>query len=259
MDPVSLKHYHEHEFDPKHLLNTYVLPETDKTLHEEIILFPMKTLQSLLSSGKIAGKTLIDFSSGPNVSHLLTICDYFSDIIVLEPNDLCMREMEKWRKGEEESFDWSHLSEHFPELKGDRKKWMEKEETLRRKINNMMICDLSKDESLPLLKADCLMSLYLIGHTSKDKEAYRKIIKKLSSFLNVGGHLLLVGAFNAKHFFIGEDKYHSLIMDEEFFRKALEDGGFIIENLEKLDSKVTSDLAKYDQLFLASAKKVKEV
>ncbi|KAG8584634.1 hypothetical protein GDO81_004699 [Engystomops pustulosus] len=120
MDPGSLKHYHEHEFDPQDLLNDFALPDTDKTLHEEIFLFPMKTLQTLTSSGKIAGKTLIDFSSGPVISHLLPICDYFSDVIILETNDFCMREMEKWRKKEEEAFDWSHLLEHFSELEGDR-------------------------------------------------------------------------------------------------------------------------------------------
>ncbi|XP_072000676.1 nicotinamide N-methyltransferase-like isoform X1 [Engystomops pustulosus] len=261
MDPGSLKHYHEHEFDPQDLLNDFALPDTDKTLHEEIFLFPMKTLQTLTSSGKIAGKTLIDFSSGPVISHLLPIFDYFSDVIILETNDFCMREMEKWRKKEEEAFDWSHLLEHFSELEGDSKKWIEKEETLRRKIKNMMICDLSKQdppESLALPKADCLMSFYLLSHICKDKEAYSEIIKHVSCFLNVGGYLILAGAFNVKYFSIGEHKYHSLTMDEEYLRKALEDGGFYIENLEKLDSKLSSSLNKYDQVFLASAVKVRE-
>ncbi|KAG8574694.1 hypothetical protein GDO81_009278 [Engystomops pustulosus] len=261
MDSCSFKYYHEHEYDPNDVQNIFAVPDADKILHEEIVKFPLKILQSLVSSGKIAGKTLIDFSTGPIIPHLLAICDYFSDIIVLEPNDFCMREMEKWQNGEEESCDWSNISDCFPELEGDRDKWIKKEETLKSKIKNV-IFDLSKDdpsESLALSKADSLTSFYLLGQTSKDKEAYRKNLRKLSSRLRLGGHLILTGTFNVKHFSIGEEKYHSLNIDKDFLRKSLEDAGFNIEMFETLDSKVTSHLAKYDQIFVACAQKVKEV
>ncbi|KAM3924708.1 nicotinamide N-methyltransferase-like [Leptodactylus fuscus] len=256
------KHYHVHEFDAKTLLNTYTHPGMDETLYNEVTVFPMRTLQKLLSSGKISGTTLIDFSTGPNLSHLLTICDYFTDIILLEPNYFCIVEVEKWQNGEEEAIDYSHLSENFPEMKGDRKMWTEKEETLKRKIKYIMRCDLKKKnptEPFHLPKADCLMTLYLIGHSSKDKEAYCENLRKLSSLINVGGRLLLVGSFNIQFFTIGGDKFHSLTIDEDFLRTALTDGGFTVEHLETLDSKVTSGIAKYDCLFLACALKIREV
>ncbi|KAG8574688.1 hypothetical protein GDO81_009274 [Engystomops pustulosus] len=257
MDPVSHKVYHEHEFDPKVLLTIYCSPGTDRTIYEEVTIFPMQTLQGLMSSGKITGNTLIDFSTGPNISHLLSVCDYFTEIIILETNDFSLTHAEKWWKGEEETFDWSHLSDVCSE--GDRKKWMEKEDTLRRKIKYIMKFDLSKEDPSVFSKANCVTSFYLLSHISKDREAYSKNIRKLASMLDIGGLLFLGGSFNVKYFSIGEHTFHSLPIDEEFIRKALEDAGFSIEHIEKLDSKVVSKTVKYDQIFLACAVKVKEI
>ncbi|XP_075131901.1 nicotinamide N-methyltransferase-like [Leptodactylus fuscus] len=215
-----------------------------------------------ISTGKISGATLIDFSTGPMLSHLLAICDHFTDIILMEPNDISIMEVEKWKNGEEEALDWSHLSEYFPEMKGDRNTWIKKEETLKRKIRKIMRWDLNKKnptDPFSVPKADCLMTFYLIGQSSKDMEAYCENLRKLSSLINVGGRLLLVGTFNLQVFTIGGDKFHSLTIDEDFLRTALTDGGFTVEHLETLDSKVTSAIAKYDHVYFACALKIRNV
>ncbi|KAM3924248.1 indolethylamine N-methyltransferase-like [Leptodactylus fuscus] len=261
MDPVSYNHYDLDEFDPKELLTTYCHPGCDETLYEEMTLFPMRTLQLLVAEGKISGTTLIDFSTGPIIFPLLALSDHFSDIILLKPNYFCIVEVEKWQNGEEESFDWSHLSEYFTKLEDDRNK-IKEEESLKKNIKYIMRCDMKKENPTSpfvLPKADCLTTFYLLQNVSKDKETFYENLKKISSLLRVGGRLLLVGLFNAKRFTIGGDKFHFLTFDEDFLRKTLTEAGFIIESLEKIDSKVTSGIAKYDQVYFACALKIREV
>ncbi|XP_072005022.1 indolethylamine N-methyltransferase-like [Engystomops pustulosus] len=258
MDPSSLKLYYVDDFDPRDIITTYGSPDSDAALYEEMTVFPLKAVQRLVSSGTITGNILTDLSSGPLIAHLIPMAEYFRDIVLMKPNYFCLHEMEKWQFGEEDSFNWSHLSE----LENDRNKWIEKEECTKSKIRNIMKCDLSKQNPIDpfvLSKADCMTCFFSLGENSIDRATYCENIRRLSSLLNVGGHLILSGLFNVKYFSIGEDKFHSLCIDEEFFRKVMADAGFIVEHLEKLDSKASSDKAKYDQVFLASAVKDREV
>ncbi|KAG8542657.1 hypothetical protein GDO81_026317 [Engystomops pustulosus] len=120
MDSGSYKCYHADEFDPKDHLATYCSPDSDKTLFEELFIFPMSVFQRWQSSGNFKLGSLIDFSSGPLVFHLFAISDYVTSITILETNDFCVKEMERWINKEEEAFDWSHFIEAFPEVEGDR-------------------------------------------------------------------------------------------------------------------------------------------
>ncbi|XP_075047516.1 nicotinamide N-methyltransferase-like [Mixophyes fleayi] len=262
MDPSCLKYYHVHEFDAKDILGTYCSPTTERTLLEEMVVFPMKELQKLQASGTFRGGLLIDFSIGPIIFHLLPICDVFKAITVLETNDFCIKELESWINKEEEAFDWSHLSEVFPEMEGNSEKWMEKEETLRRKMKQIMKCDLSQEnptQPFVLEKADCLLSVYLLQKISKDKDTYRRNLKKLSSMIKVGGHLILLGGFNSQYFSVGDHKLHSLTFEEDFVREAVVDTGFTIEDLQILNSNVCSDIIIYGNIWFLRALKVREV
>ncbi|XP_040282208.1 nicotinamide N-methyltransferase-like [Bufo bufo] len=262
MDPDCHKHYHVHEYNPKALLTTYFSPDLDKTLYEHITLFPIRTLLKLVSSGKISGTTLIDYSAGPFICHLVPICKYFKEIILLEENDCSIKETENWWHGKEEAFDWSHISDCFTGLEADSENWIEKEESLKCKIRYILKCDLSKEnptDPVVLPKADCLMSFFCIQNISKDKKSFCENMRKFSTFLNVGGHLLMLGAFNEKFFTIGEHRFYTLSYDEVFLRETVEDTGFTIEHVEILDSRVANDITEYDQLYLISAIKVKEV
>ncbi|XP_063798010.1 nicotinamide N-methyltransferase-like [Pseudophryne corroboree] len=262
MDPSSVKFYHTHEFDAKTILEKYFSTTTDEKIFREIVLFPLRSLQKLQASGNIKGGILIDFSTGPSLSHLFPICEDFHDITLLETNDFCIKELESWINKEEEAFDWCHLAEFHPELEGYSEKWMEKEESLRRNIKHIVKCDLDKEnpaDPFVLEKADCLITVYILHHISEDKDSYRKNLIKLSSMIKVGGHLIIVGGFNATFFSIGQHKYHALNIDEDYVRKVIADVGFTIEHLQTLESKLCHDDVTYDHLYVLTARKVKEV
>ncbi|MEE6484732.1 hypothetical protein FKM82_013999 [Ascaphus truei] len=140
--------------------------------------------------------------------------------------------------------------------------WPGKEDKARRAVKRIVKCDLTKDnplEPVVLPQMDCLLSIIVLQVVSKDHQAFCNNLKKLASMLKTGGHILLVGSYNSSCYMIGEHKFFCLSFDEGFIREAVCDAGFIIENLEALPTKKTSNLADYDHIVFMIALKEREV
>ncbi|MEE6522485.1 hypothetical protein FKM82_021046 [Ascaphus truei] len=140
--------------------------------------------------------------------------------------------------------------------------WEGKEDKARRAVKRVVKCDLSKDnplEPVVLPQMDCLLSIAVLQVVSKNHQAYRSNLKKLASMLKTGGHMLLMGSYNQSCYMVGEHKFFSLSYDEEFIREAVCDAGFIIENLEALPTKKTSNLTDYDHITFMIACKERDV
>ncbi|MEE6484717.1 hypothetical protein FKM82_013986 [Ascaphus truei] len=261
MDSSLHKHYHDDEFDPRLYIETYFNSENNDTF-DEVVEYPIKQLFKTFSSGRVRGETLLDVSAGPLAFHLLTACDYFKEINVIEFTDANIREFEMWRNKEPGAADWSHAAKFICELEGKSEEWEGKEDKARRAVKRVVKCDLTKDnplEPVVLPQVDCLLSMYVLLVVSKDHQAYRSNLKKLASMLKTGGYMLLVGSYNTSYYMIGEHKFFTLSWDEEFIREAVCDAGFIIENLEELPTKKTSNFSDYTHIIFLVARKEKEV
>ncbi|XP_053308960.1 nicotinamide N-methyltransferase-like [Spea bombifrons] len=260
MDSTPLKHYHLHPCDPKHFFDTYFSPKTDELLLEEAVINPMSYLHKELVSGHIKGEMLVDISIGPAMYQLITVCEFFKEITLLELNDLCISEMEKWINNHEEAFDWSHASTYMMDPEGRSVGWKEKEELLRGKIKRILKCDFSKDnptDPIVLPKADCLICMWILDVISIDKDAYISNLRKISSLLKPGGRLVLVTDINVKHFMIGEHKYNILTFDEEFLKSAIKNEGYIIETYETQTRKASYDVIDHEKVAFITALKQK--
>ncbi|XP_063291718.1 indolethylamine N-methyltransferase-like [Pelobates fuscus] len=261
MDPSSPKYYHKDHVDPKNLYDTYVCATADKKHMDELLLFPLKVISSVVKSGCLRGNTLIDISIGSLIFHLLPLCKYFKDITILEFNEHCLKELKKWLNKEEDALDWSHAAKFAAELEGNSEKWVEKEDDLRRCIKGILPCDFTKEnptDPVVLPKADCVINLYVLGGVSKDLDSYRHNLMTISSMLKLGGHLLLIGGFNASYYKVSGHKYHILNFSEEELRTILKDCGFSIERMEMMESKIRSDIVYYHHVFFACAVKIRE-
>ncbi|XP_053310822.1 nicotinamide N-methyltransferase-like [Spea bombifrons] len=235
-------------------------PELDRQVLEEVVVNTMKYLHKVQALGHMNGDLLIDISISPAVFHLVAICECFKEITILEFNDFCISELKKWVNSHEEAYDWSHVSMFLTDLEGKSGWWQEKENVLKRKINHIAKCDLSKDnptDPLVLPKADCITSGYLLDVVSKDKNEYMSNLRKISSLLKPGGRLILLAAINMSYYKIGEHKYASLSYDEEFLRTALKREDFTIEYYEVQVKKSLTDFNDHEKAVFISALKQK--
>ncbi|XP_075462674.1 indolethylamine N-methyltransferase-like [Ascaphus truei] len=261
MDSSLHKHYHDEEFDPRRFIETYCY-NGNNDMFEETIVHLITQLFKTFSSGRVRGETLLDVSVGPLAFHLLTACDYFKEINVIEFTDANIREFEMWKNKEPGAADWSHAAKIVCALEGKSEEWPGKEDKARRAVKRVVKCDFIKDnplEPVVLPQMDCLICMYVLQVVSKDHQAYRSNLKKIASMLKTGGHMLLMGTYNNSCYMVGEHKFFCLSFDEGFIREAVCDAGFIIENLEALPTKKTSNFSDYDQITFMIARKERVV
>ncbi|MEE6484634.1 hypothetical protein FKM82_013951 [Ascaphus truei] len=253
------KDYHDEEFDAKNLMETYV--GADKTdSKEELLHYPLCELFKILSPGCVRGDTLIDLSIGTSISQLLIASDYFKEIIMLESSDVSIREIEKWLKKEPGAVDRSHAAMFVCELEGKSEGWEEKE--VRRAVTRVVKCDFTKANPLvPVVvpQADGLISVWYLEAVSKDHVSYLSNLKKMSSFMKVGGHLILFVFLNMSYYMIDQHKFSMLTYDEEFATKALRDTGFNIKSFGKYKNKLSTQIIDYEHVGYFVACKEREV
>ncbi|KAM8939573.1 nicotinamide N-methyltransferase-like [Pelodytes ibericus] len=260
MDSSLRKLYHVHGFDPKHFTDTYFSPNSDKDLQEEAVTDSIKYMHEESISGNFKGDLLIDASFGPVISHLLPICEQFKEITVIECDDRCIKDLDKWRNNHVDVTDWAHVSKTMMDLHGECDVWQVKEEALRRKMKHVLKCDFDKEnptDPITLPKADCIITAWILGCVSKDHAVFCSNLRKISSMLKPGGRLILFGDINMTFYKIGQEKFHFLTYDEEFLRASLKDARFNIERYETIDRKTTCDITDHDKVVRLTA--VKEV
>ncbi|XP_075462660.1 indolethylamine N-methyltransferase-like [Ascaphus truei] len=261
MDSSLHKHYHDKEFDPKAYTEAFFCDEAFPLI-DECMEFPLKKLHEMISSGRVRGDTLIDISLGPLIYHLLSACDIFKEIIVVEFTEPNIQEFEKWLKKDPGTADWSYAAKALCELEGNREEWQVKEDKVRRAVKQVVKWDVSKDDPLDpvvLPQVDCVLSLWSLNCISRDKDAYRSNLRKFTSLLNIGGHLLLFGGLNMTYYTVNEHRFFNLSYDEKFLKEVLRDAGYIIENMDVLPSRKGSDLLDYEHVACVIARKEREV
>uniref|UniRef100_A0A8C5R8H7 Nicotinamide N-methyltransferase n=1 Tax=Leptobrachium leishanense TaxID=445787 RepID=A0A8C5R8H7_9ANUR len=262
MDTGYHKHYHLDNPDSRDHHNRYFSPTSEKYFYEEIVKFPCETLHKMCVAGEIKGDTLIDLSACSAGFQLFPLCDIFSEIIVLKCDDSSIKEMKNWLNQDADALDWMHLSQLTSEIKGDRAKYKQEEETMRKKMKFILNCDFSKEnltDPVSLQKADCFISAYILNPACESTDACHRLLRKMASMIKLGGTLLLIGLFNSTFFCLGEEKYRLLAFDEQFLRMAMDGAGLVIKQLEVIKSQIRSCTVHFEDLWVLRAVKEKEV
>ncbi|XP_060106505.1 nicotinamide N-methyltransferase-like [Heteronotia binoei] len=227
-------HYAQH-FDPKEHLETYHSFDPESEHKSPVFAFGLKTLHKAFHSGGLKGDTLIDIGSGASIYQLLSACESFREIIATDYSDQSREEMQRWLRKEPGAFDWSPVAKYVCELEGDRERWAQKEEKVRKTIKQFLKCDVTQPNplaplSLPL--ADCLLSTLCLEAACKDLPTYRSALKNISSLVKPGGHLVLMVILEETYYMVGQHKFSCLYLDQESVEEAVKEAGFDIEWLE---------------------------
>ncbi|XP_060106507.1 nicotinamide N-methyltransferase-like [Heteronotia binoei] len=226
--------YAQH-FVPKDYVEMYYsfCPETEDK--NSLLVFGLNTLHKAFHSGGLKGDTLIDIGSGPTIYQLLSACESFREIIATDYTDQNREEMQRWLRKEPGAFDWSPLVKYVCELEGDRERWAQKEEKVRRTVKQVLKCDVTQPNPLAPLSfppADCLLSTLCLEGACKDLPTYRSALKNISSLVKPGGHLVLLVILEETYYMVGQHKFSCLYLDQESVEEAVKSAGFDIEWLE---------------------------
>ncbi|XP_040286073.1 indolethylamine N-methyltransferase-like [Bufo bufo] len=260
MDSCTNKLYHVHGFDSRLHLENYFSDKPEMVFAEDSLVFPVSIFEFFFSTGHINGDILIDLSPGSLIHHLYSACDFFKNIIVLKPNDRCILELKRWVDTRTGAFDWGHATKLHVNMEENSDQFQEKEEKVRSAIQRVMKCNLDEEnitDPIVLPPADCIISACLLDFISRDQDDYIKYLKKVSSLLKPGGHLILIGLRDVTYYTVGKERFQAFTYDEEFVRKALAGEGFVIDDYKSKKRTAESDLVDYKEVLFIVAHKEK--
>ncbi|MEE6484626.1 hypothetical protein FKM82_013946 [Ascaphus truei] len=250
---------YEKEFDPQMYLSEYFNLGSG-SLADDYLKFVLGHMHKTFTSGGVTGDTLIDIGTGPSIYQLLSTCESFKEIIATWFTNRELKELKKWLNKDPGAFDWSSTVKHVCDLEGNGGKLKEKEEMLRGKIKQVLMCDVSKSNPLEpavVPKADCLTATVCLEAACKNYEAYGTALRNLSSLLKPNGCLLLAGDLGASYYQVGPNKVFSLSVNEDFLQKVLTESGYIIKKLEVFGKPedATFDTSDYEGFYFLHAQK----
>nr|XP_056716361.1 nicotinamide N-methyltransferase-like isoform X1 [Euleptes europaea] len=227
---IGKEAYLQH-FRPQDYMKTYYSFNPDRAADNAFLTFSLKILHKAFILDGLKGNTLIDIGSGPSIHQFLSACESFQEIIATDYTDQNREEMQRWLKKEPGAFDWSLLVKYVCELEGDRERWAEKEEKVRRTIKQVLKCDVTQADPLaPLVvpPADCVLSVLCLETACEDLPTYRSAVKNIGSLVKPGGHLILVTALKTTFYIPGQNRFHALYLEQETVDNAVKGAGFDI-------------------------------
>ncbi|KAM5126460.1 indolethylamine N-methyltransferase-like isoform 1-T1 [Mantella aurantiaca] len=258
MDCTEQKFYHIHGMDSRAYLDIYFSDKEDMVFGDDTLIFPMMNLHYQFSSGRVAGKTLIDITMGSCIHHLYSASSSFQDIIVLKSSENCIMELSRWLHDRTGAYDWTHTSTAAAELEGNRDQLQEKESRLKSSIKQILKCDFEQENItspvvLPL--ADCILCAWILKFISKNEDEFMRNLEKILKLLKPGGHLILFTGIDTTYLTVGGERLHVFTHDESFVKNAFGKLGLVIDYCAVQRRCNVSDLTDYRAVMFIVAHK----
>ena len=238
MDARSGKSYLTAEFNCKEYLSSFYPSVKRGNPHEESITdFRRKQMYGFYAkyNSKWNNKTarLLEFGGGPVIVNLISAVPYVDQITFSAFAESERKEIELWKNKEEGAHDWSShfqaVVNEVEQIAGD-DPWREREELLRKRITNIIPCDILCDDPL-LIKQEPFeiisTSLCLEAACSTYAE-YKKAVKKLVSLLKPGGFLVMFSVERETFYMFGGKKWSAVYLTLEQVKEALSEAGMVV-------------------------------
>lgn len=110
-----------------------------------------------------------------------------------------------------------------------REKWAEKEEKLRKKVKQVLKCDVTKanpTEPVSLPPADCIVSTLCLEAACKDLATFRSALRNVGALVKPGGHLVMVTVLQETYYAFNNQVFSCLRLDKNMVEEAVEGAGF---------------------------------
>ncbi|NWW99039.1 NNMT methyltransferase, partial [Caloenas nicobarica] len=220
---------YERSFAPRDYLREYYMLSDGQGRPNTFLTQNLRCLAKVFALEGLGGDTLLDVGCGPTIYQLLSACERFQEIVAMDYTPQNRRELESWLRNEPGAFDWRPVVQYVCELEGDREKWAEKEEKLRRKVKQVLKCNVTKAnpaEPVSLPPADCVLSAYCLEAACPDLPTFRRALCNIAGLARPGGHLVLLTSLGTTYYGFGEQVFSSLRLEKAAVLEAVEGAGF---------------------------------
>ncbi|KAM9299253.1 nicotinamide N-methyltransferase-like [Gastrophryne carolinensis] len=254
------KYYQDEALSFKELVKTY-FSEQCSTAIEQNLGFPLRMLHKLFSTGNVKADKALDISFGPAVFQLFSLSNKCKEIYVMQLTKDSMEHFKQWLEDEDQALDWSYAANRVCHLEGNRQTWKEKEDQTRRAIKgvyeweNYETIDIDPD-LVP--EVDLVLSTFCLPGISKTKEEFKRNLKRCTSRLKPGGHLVLIVPLNMSFYGVGTHRFFTLNLSETNLQELLIQEGFVITESEALPNADPCHNLDYSHLYFVLACKEKE-
>ncbi|NXF33254.1 NNMT methyltransferase, partial [Nyctibius bracteatus] len=224
--------FYQRHFNPQEYMKEYYTLSDGQGQPNTFLMQNLRSLFKMFSLDGVRGDTLIDVGCGPTIYQLLSACERFQEIVALDYTEQNRRELERWLKGEAGAFDWRPVVQYVCELEGDREKWAEKEEKLRRKVKQVLKCDVTKanpTDPVSLPPADCIVSTLCLEGACKDLATFRSALRNISALVKPGGHLVMITVLRETYYAFNQQVFSCLRLEKNEVEEAVEGAGFEVK------------------------------
>ena len=192
-------------------------------------------------NGLSSNLKVLDYGCGPVIMNVISAATKASEIILAEYSEQNCKTLQQWINGDPTSFDWStHFKFVVQELEGKSEEEVrERQDLVRKLVKAVVHCDITQE---PPIESgyddvyDVVVCCLMLEASSRDNEQYAANIARVGKLVKSGGSLLLYGVENTSGFYsVGDYKFSNLHVTAESTMKAVENAGFTVVQVEKLN------------------------
>ncbi|XP_050394735.2 nicotinamide N-methyltransferase [Patella vulgata] len=244
------EHYNTH-FDPDVYVKSFFTVLED-TVEGGLAAFILKGLQDVFKSGDVKGTRLLDIGTGPIPHSVIPAVPFVQDIYLTDFSTVNRKYLQDALFGSGKQ-DYENVYDFFANLGDKSESWRKRSDDLKAKVCGIFPCDLLQDDifggsSFPLF--DVITSSLCIEAAAPDVETYGNIAKKISKYLKVGGHLVIVGVLGQNYYIVGEHKFFSVSISEHELKSCWEQAGCTIQGWNHLKGSEETEYADLGSVFV---------
>uniref|UniRef100_A0A8C5Q072 Uncharacterized protein n=1 Tax=Leptobrachium leishanense TaxID=445787 RepID=A0A8C5Q072_9ANUR len=258
------KDTYQETFDPHAYLCTYYGAKRGIFVVDGYQSFTLRKLHEAFTKHGVNGDVLLHIGHGPAIYQDFVACEVFKEIIGADYTDNNREYYEKSLRNEPGTFDWTDVIKTVCEMEGKGKTVEEKREKLRNTVTKTIRCDVTKSkptEPLVLPQVDCIMTHLCLQAASKDQEAYRNVLRNISSLLKPGGCLIITEVLNCTYYHVGGRRFSSASLNKEFMKDAITEAGYTILDYEVMFRKYDKEqyeFSNHDSTLFVLARKIRD-
>ena len=177
---------------------------------------------------------LLEFGGGPVITSLISAAPYVDQITFAAYAESERKEIELWKHGKEGAHDWSsdfkYVVHVIENLARDDTQWHQREELVRKRISNIIACDIFSGNPLLIEQEpfEIISTSLCLEAACATMAEYKEGVKKLVRLLRPGGFLLMFIVERETFYMVGEKRWFCLYLTLEQVKEALAEAGTAI-------------------------------